>query len=175
VTTFLVILIATVCLWAMVVATLLIVVRLRNRLSTPRSPTQSTTPTPTSDELVYKMMETMKAAYTDSTREMHEMVVDLTQGRESQSPSGQPEILLTPNERLSDYDYDSTPLSPGIEAVIERESQETEQLRIAREREELQRQLMEAQAELDRFDLESSSESGPWNGQSPRHANQEPT
>jgi hypothetical protein len=103
------------------------------------------------------MIETMAKSQADSIHEMRMMVADLTLGRESPNPTGQPETLPTWNERPSEYDYDSTPLSPGIEAVGAREEAEKEQERLLREREELQRSLIEKQNELDRFDLETSS------------------
>ena len=173
---FLTALITTACLWAILVWIFLIVSRLKNRSLMRPSPTQSTTPTPTSDELVLKMMETMSKTYSESTKEMHQMVVDLTQGRESASPTGTPETSPIWNERPIAFDYDSTPLSPGIEGVLAREEEESEQARLLRERDELQRQVMERQEELDRFDLEQSSESGPWNnGAGPKHAAEPPT
>ena len=163
-TTLLAVLIVMACLWAATIWMLLGVLRLRNRSSTRRSPTQSTTPTPTSDAVALKMMETMAQSFEASTKEMRGLVVDLTQGRESQRTSGEVETPPILSEKQIVYDYDSTPLSPGIEAVIAREDQETEQARILREREELQRQLRERQAALDEFDLSTQSESGPWNG-----------
>ena len=114
----------------------------------------------------------MAKAMTDSMREMREMVVDLTQGRESQRVTGSPETSQMWNEKQIEYDYDSTPLSPGIEAVLEREMSETEEARLLREREELQRQLIEKQNEMERATLPDPSP-GPWNGSSPRHASSE--
>lgn len=103
------------------------------------------------------MMETMAKMHSDSMK----LVVDLTQGRESPQTNGSQETWPTLNERPSEYDYDSTPLSPGIEAVLAREEHETEQARLLREREELQRTLIEKQSELERLNLEQSSP-GPW-------------
>jgi|SRR5208282_497726 len=143
------------CLWAMTVWIAVIVARVRSRSSTRRSPIPPTTPTPTSDTVV--MMETMAKMHSDSMK----LVVDLTQGRESPQTNGSQETWPTLNERPSEYDYDSTPLSPGIEAVLAREEQETEQARLLREREELQRTLIEKQSELERLNLEQSSP-GPW-------------
>lgn len=114
----------------------------------------------------------MAKAMTESMQTMRELVVDLTQGRESQRPTGTPETLPTYSEKQIEYDYDSTPLSPGIEAILEREEEETEQHRLLREREELQRELIEKQALLDRETLPDQSP-GPWNGSSPKHAMEE--
>ena len=117
------------------------------------------------------MMTTALEAMTKESEATRKMVVDLTQGRESLSPTSTLETWQMQSARPIDYDDDSTPLSPGIEAVLDREETETEQARILREREELQERLIEKQAEMDRLTLESSSEEGPWtNGDSPRHA-----
>ena len=113
----------------------------------------------------------MAKTFTTQMEQTRQMVVDLTQGRESERTTGTPETLPTQSERQITYDYDSTPLSQGIEAVLAREKAETEQARILREREELQEQLIEKQAELDRSRLEQSSQEGPWsNGDNPMHA-----
>lgn len=172
-TTALTVLIVTASLWAMVVATLLIVARLKSRSSTNPSPTPSTTPTPTSDASV-QMLKMMSDFMKDTTTQFRETLVDLTQGRESPNQTGETETSPIWNERQIVYDYDSTPLSAGIEAVLERENQETEQARILRERDALQRDYIEAQAKLESFDLETSSETGPWNGSNPQHAKPEP-
>lgn len=165
------ILIVVACIWAMLISMGVLLARLRNRTSTPPSPTPSTTPTPTSDETVLKLMTALNQTWTEQMKETRQMVSDLTLGRESQRPTGTPETWPTPNERPLDFDYDSIPLSPGIEAVLEREEQESTQERLRRERQELQEQLIEKQAEMDRATLEQSSQGGPWsNGSSPKHA-----
>ena len=156
-TTLITILVVMACLWAMTCWALFVVARVRNRSSTRRSPTPNTTPTPTSDDLATKMIETMAKTQTDSIREMRQMVVDLTQGRESPSPNGERATAPMPIERPLTFDYDSTPLSAGIEAVLAREAEETEQARLLREREELQALLIEKQTELDRASLAESS------------------
>jgi uncharacterized membrane protein YccC len=145
--------------------------RLKSRTSTPPSPTPSTTPTLISEEVVLKIVDSMAKVSAEQMKETRQMVVDLTQGRESQSQTGTPETWPTQSERPIAFDYDSTPLSAGIEAVLEREEMETEQARILREREELQERLIEKQAEVDRLRLEQSSQEGPWsNGSGPQHA-----
>ena len=150
---------------------LLIAARLKSHSSTPPSPTPSTTPTPISEEVALKLMDSMAKTFSDQMRETRQMVVDLTQGRESQSQTGTPETWPMQSEKPLAFDYDSTPLSAGIEAVLEREEMETEQARIRRERADLQEQLIEKQAELDQFNLEQSSQEGPWsNGSGPEHA-----
>jgi len=158
-TTLVTVLIVMACLWAMTIWALLITARVRNRSSTRRSPTPSTTPTPTSDEVV----STMERMAKDSLTQMRELALDLTQGRESAQTNGTTETPPIWSVRQSEYDYDSTPLSPGIEAVLERELEETAQARLLREREELQRHLLEKQAEMDRLASEPSLQQGPWN------------
>jgi hypothetical protein len=63
------------------------------------------------------------------------------------------------------FDYDSTPLSPGIEAVMSREAEEDLQEALMRERAEYQQRIMELEREnlarLDRQEVEDSSP-GPW-------------
>lgn len=145
--------------------------RLKSLTSTPPSPIRNGTATQISEEVALKLMDSMAKTFTTQMEQTRQMVVDLTQGRESQSPTGTQETWPTQNERPPVFDYDSTPLSPGIEAVLAREETETEQARILREREELQEQLIEKQAELDRSRLEQSSQEGPWsNGDNPSHA-----
>ena len=50
--------------------------------------------------------------------------MDILQGRQMQ-PTGPTETLTTENEASLSYDYDSTPLHPGIESVLSREETET--------------------------------------------------
>ena len=170
--TLLTILIVLACLIAMTMWGLIIVARLKSRSSTRPSPTQSTTPTLISEEVALRLLDSASKAFSEQMRETRQMVVDLTQGRESASQTGMPETSPTWNERPIAFDYDSTPLSAGIEAVLEREEMETAQARILREREELQERLIEKQNELDRLQSETSSEDpGPWsNGSDPAHA-----
>jgi hypothetical protein len=75
--------------------------------------------------------------------------------------------LPTFGEMQTTFDYDSTPLSPGIEAVLEREAEETEEGRLLRERAVFQERLAELQAEeLRRQSQNGSADSspGPWSG-----------
>ena len=149
------------CLWAATLWMLNIVVRLRNRSSTRRSPTQSTTPTPTSDDLALKMMTTALDAMKHESEQTRLMALDLTQGRESANQNGPTEIWPTPSEKQIVYDYDSTPLSPGIEAVLAREDSESQHEATLRERALLQEQMMEAQAKLEHLDSQAPLPSEP--------------
>ena len=100
--------------------------------------------------------------------EMKDLALSLVQGR-SQVPTTPTGTEPTTSERSSTYDYDQTPLSPGIVAVEQREADEALQERLQTERRvfeqrrrELEQQISERQAIL--TDLEASSP-GPWNGQ----------
>jgi hypothetical protein len=104
------------------------------------------------------MMKMMTETFQSSLKEMRAMVVDMTQGRESPSQNGHSEILQTSNASTIDYDDDSIPTHPGIEAVLEREATETVQAALLREREESQRQLMETQEKLRLLESEISAE-----------------
>lgn len=155
-------LIVVASLWAMTISGGVFYARLRNRTSIPPSPTPPTTPTPVSDTSPTQMMTILAETFRASLSEMREMVVDMTQGRVSQRMNGERVTLPTPNESSIDYDDDSIPTHPGIEAVLAREANETELARLAREREELQRELMDKQDEMLR--LQSDDSSGqPWN------------
>lgn len=152
--------IVAICLIAMVVWLANIVVRGPSPSSTPPSPTPPTTPIPPSDTLATQMVTTMAETMRETISEMRGMVVDMTQGR-SQQPTTTPEMQPMSNGNSLVFDYDSTPLPPGIEAVIEREETETEQGRLLRERDELQRALRLKQEEMLHFTSQDSS-SEPW-------------
>lgn len=134
------------------------------------SPTPSTKPTPTSNDS--ETLTMISRMFLDMQRETRSLVLDLVQGRVEQQSS--PQVTVpTENERQITYDYDSTPLHPGILAVEEREAEEQLQEVSLRER----RVLQERMAELARLeeekkqilsDLEEASP-GPWNGQGSVH------
>jgi hypothetical protein len=165
---------------AMVVWGAWVIVHVKNLTSTPPSPTPSTTPTPASDDVALKMMTTALHAMSTESEATRQMVVDLVQGRPLPTTTGPSETAPTLNELPLIYDYDSTPLSPGIEAVLAREEAETteahEQARLRTERIALQEKMMQAQANLDRFESGQSSpqgepsSNGSSNETSPRHA-----
>ncbi len=136
--------------------------------SSPTSPTPSTPPTPISappdstpfsTEMWTSMMELMRS----SLAEDRALVERLVLGRESP-----PTIYSSPpqqswNEKPIGFDYDSTPLAPGIEAVLARETIENEQSRLLKERADLQAKLREMATEADRLGLEDFLP-GPWQG-----------
>jgi len=166
-------LIVLVALAAMVIWLGWVVAHLKNHLSTPPSPTPSTTPTPSSDDVALKMMTTALQAMSTESEATRQMVVDLVQGRPQQMTTGTRETEQTPSELPLIYDYDSTPLSPGIEAVLAREDEETsetlERRRLQMERADLQERMMETQAKLDHDTLVQSS-NGSTSESHPRHA-----
>jgi hypothetical protein len=134
----------------------------RSHLLTRDSPTAtSTQPTP-SDPLVemMKMMTTMMREENKETRSLMELMMLGRPVPESQ------ETLSTFSKPLPmEFDYDSTPLSPGIEAVMERELEEDQQEVLMRERIALQERMRELQAEEMRLKghVESADSSpGPW-------------
>lgn len=140
--------------------------RWRNRTSTPPSPTPPTTPTPTSATSETQMVTTMAQTFTAALAEMRGMVVDMTQGRVGQPVTSMQETPQMSNESSLTFDYDSTPLAPGIEAVLAREDNENEQARLLRERAALQSHLLDVQEEMDRLGLEDSSRT-PWERSAP--------
>lgn len=141
--------------------------QLRNHLSTTPSPTPTSTPSTPSDpllELTRMMMTTMQKESTENRRLVEVMML----GREIQ-----PGPLALPSstnsiEVPSLYDPDSTALAPGIEAILAREVEEDEQLRLMKERAALQERLKELtliqERQTNRDESEDSSP-GPWSAQ----------
>ncbi|MDA4132783.1 MAG: hypothetical protein OK454_06630, partial [Thaumarchaeota archaeon] len=84
-------------------------------------------------------------------------------GREapSESSNGQPPSWQMPQ---TVYDAESTPLSPGIEAVMMRESEEDQLAVSLRERAALQERMRELQEEENRQAQRTSEDSSqePW-------------
>jgi hypothetical protein len=124
------------------------------------SPTPSTTPTPSSD-VVASMMREMTTMFRDSLREIREMVVDMTQGRRMQA-TGQQEIASILPASDPSYDFDSTPLAPGIEAILQREDEESLQRVLLRERAELMGRLAELDNKRRDLEMTDDSDNGPW-------------
>lgn len=151
---------------AILIVLSLIAVLLASLLWRTASPTQSSTPTPTSDDSAATLLASMM-------RETRALVLDLVQGRAQPPPTGPQETPLIESERQITYDYDSTPLPPGIVAVEEREQQEAQLEASLRERRAWQERIAEArrketEAALMVADLEASSP-GPWNGSGDLH------
>ena len=106
------------------------------------------------------MMMTMASEQmTQATRLMEIMMV----GREA-TPAPEPPPRSS-NGPPTEFDYDSTPLSAGIEGVLAREVEEDQLAVLQRERAALQERMRELQEEQrleqDRSTLEDSSP-GPW-------------
>jgi hypothetical protein len=93
---------------------------------------------------------------------MMTMMETLMVGRPEQT---QPPSIPFSGEEPTSFDYDSTPLSPGIEAVISRELEEDQQEVLMKERAALQKRMAELQAEeLHQMAQNGSADSspGPW-------------
>jgi hypothetical protein len=130
----------------------------------PSSTTPSPTPFSTLPTLsVDPMLEAMKMIQTTTTRsqELLELMIVGPKTETSTSPTSVPSL----NEELTSYDYDSTPLSPGIEGVISRELEEDQQDRLMTERRVLQTRLAELQEEENRRLAQTGAADGspgPW-------------
>jgi hypothetical protein len=150
-------LILGVCLFLMTMAILGFLLLWQSRSSSSPSPTPTSTPEKpaSSDDPMLKVMEMMM-------KMMETMVV----GREPTPAPGPPSPTSYP-EMPTTFDYDSTPLSPGIEAVLGREEEEDQQVVLLRERAALQARMAELQVEeMRRMERNGSEDSlpGPWSG-----------
>ena len=110
-----------------------------------------------------KMMMTMASQQmTQVTKLMETMMV----GRPEQT---QPPSIPFSGEEPTSFDYDSTPLSPGIEAVLSREVEEDQLEASLKERAVLQgrmREILEDQErQMDQSTLDDFSP-GPWSQES---------
>jgi len=140
----------------------------RNRSLKMHSPTRTSTPSKPSEvdpllELTREMMATMREE-NQGTRTLMENLM-LGRGQSSTFPRDE-SSTLSPTE-LGIYDPDSTPLSPGIEAIMERETEEDQLELSMRQRAELQDMLREKAAELHALQLTDQSTSEdfspePW-------------
>jgi len=115
------------------------------------------------------VMRMMLESQKDQTREILETWKIAMVGRPSNGTSPEPPQFSMPQP--TEFDYDSGPLSPGIEAVISRETEEDQLDRLLKERAVYQarmRDLIEEQNErLDQSHLEADSP-GPWSEQRER-------
>lgn len=112
------------------------------------------------------MMTTLKEIVTTSQAETRALVMDILQGRQ-QPTTGTTETTRTPDEQPTSFDYDSTPLPGGIEAILERENEESAQVLLLRERRELHERLAQAQADLRSQGIFDDSWSSPSEPQPP--------
>lgn len=135
--------------------------------SSPTSPTPSTRPTPSSDEtptsILMEMMRTIRDLTVESQRETRALVMDILQGREQ--PTGPRVTEQIATEPSTSSDYDSIPLSPAIQAVLEREEEETNDLTLQQllltERRLLQERLASVQGEIRDQSVSEASWAGP--------------
>lgn len=113
------------------------------------------------------MTEMTRMTIEAMSRQMEEtrrMVTDLVVGPAQRT--GQQETRPTSIERPKSYDSDSTPLDPGIEAVLRRESEETLEDSLLSERRHWQvkfAELEERNRELELETLREAGSPGPWN------------
>lgn len=144
-----------------------------SRLSKPPTPTPTSTPsTPSETVELAKLMMTMMQ---DQAKENRHLMETLMLGRE-QVETTTPPSSTSLSEPLTTFDYDSTPLSPGIEAVLDREVEEDQQALLLRERRVLQERLSTLQEEeLKMMALNGSEDSlpGPWS--EPEEPSESPT
>lgn len=127
---------------------------------TPTFPIQPTTPILSLDVLE-TMMTTMRTMFQEERREMREMVLDILQGRQSVR-TGTTETVPIVNETPTNYDPELTPIPPEIQAVIDRETNETLELQhLLRERETLQQRAMMLEEEMSKYDSSTDSFSLP--------------
>lgn len=143
-----------------------VIALIESHTSTPTSPTQPTKQTHSSDDLL-TMMKMMSEMFRESQTQMRDMVLDILQGRATQ-PTSMQVIAPTPNEMPMNFDDDSIPLPPGIEAVMAREAEETQQQALLRERAALQERLAELTRERNLlYESEDSSPAFSDNGTYP--------
>lgn len=128
--------------------------------STTPSPTPTSTPPTPSDpllEMTKMMMMTMAKESAENRKLMETMML----GREQ--PPTEPQLSTFSNEPPMAYDPDSTPLAPGIEAILAREVEEDEQLRLMKERAALQARMQELILQQEKLEREpEDSLPGPW-------------
>jgi hypothetical protein len=131
----------------------------KSRSSKTPSPTAtSMPPMPLADPMVQMMQMLTRTMAEESTRNK-EFLEKMILG----PPQIQTSTPSTPSldEVPTTYDYDSTPLPPGIEAVISRELEEDQQDRLQTERAVLQARLAELQAQ-EMSNQAHDSSPGPW-------------
>jgi hypothetical protein len=149
-------------LWLATMVLLVFGPHLRSRLLKTPSPTPTSLPPMPKEEPMVQMMQMMTRMMETSQRENRELLEMVMFGKEM--PPSTNSTISSP-EQPSTYDPESTPLSPGIEAVISREMEEDQEDRSRTERAALQQRLAELQAEeLSRMAQNGSEDSlpGPW-------------
>jgi hypothetical protein len=114
------------------------------------------------------LMTMMTTLMETSQRETRDLVTTLVLGREPPPPTTPLVTTPTPNGKVDAWDYDSTPLPPGVEGVLQREVSETEQARLLRERGDLQARADELIREWEALQVDDST------AYSPRHLAPEP-
>ena len=133
----------------------------KNRSSKNPSPTPTSMPPMPSADPMTQIVQMMTRMMEQTAKENRSLMETLMLGREQ--PSTNSTTLLP--EQPTTYEYDSTPLSPGIENVLAREMEEDQDAALMRERAVLQQRLAELQAEeMSKMAQNGSEDSlpGPW-------------
>jgi hypothetical protein len=134
--------------------------------STTDSPPPKSTPDQTSSEsevlaMMKMMTETMTAQATETRRLVTQLMWPQLTGPTSTSQT-QPELMEAPDPWAP---YDAMELSPGLQAVTQREAEEERFQASQRERVALQGRLRELQErEMELLEQDSSGPPGPWDG-----------
>jgi hypothetical protein len=142
---------------------LLFLLLLRSPSSKTPSPTPTSTPPTPSVDPTMVLATTMVEMMQKESQATRTLMETLMLGREP-TTSSETSTPFSP-EQATTWDYDQTPLAPGIEATLEREAEEDVLLPLLREREESQRRIAELQEEIARNQARSESEDsspGPW-------------
>jgi len=142
-----------------------------SRSSKNPSPTPISMPPMPSEDPTLTMVRMMTTTMQNMAKENRELMETLMLGR---TQTSQPASSMSLPEEPTSYDYDSTPLSPGIEAVISRELEEDQQEVFLKERAALQLRLAELQAEeMSKLAQEGAADSlpGPWMAQAAESEN----
>lgn len=149
------------CLSLMTTASCIFLFLRRNPLSKTPSPTPTSMPPMPLEDPMVRVVQMMTRTMEATAKENRDLMETLLLGREQ--PLTPSTTLSLPEQR--EYDFEQTPLSPGIESVLQREMEETEEDRSRTERAALQKRLAELQAEeLQRMARNGSADSlpGPW-------------
>lgn len=124
-------------------------------LSPPQSPTSSSpTPTPTTrpeasseTTTTIQMMTMMRDIFETQAKETRELVVTILQGRVPTGPPVTMQIESASSTRSDDDWGNSGPLPPGIEAILDREAEESQLRALQRERLDYQQRIQDLEAQ----------------------------
>lgn len=98
-------------------------------------------------QMMMSQMTMMKEIYETQAKETRELVVTILQGR---VPTGPPVTLPIESESSTRFDDDwgnSGPLPPGIEAILDREAEESQLRALQQQRLDYQQRIQDLEAE----------------------------